>query len=238
MEEIKCYNCGKVLCANEVTREHIPAKALFEGYGIEHKVNIITVPACLHCNNEYSYIDEEFRNLLGTIAKRSVNNTLTCKSVKSVLRRKEGWNRLVFGNSRTVDGRVFKEKDIEDFHKKNFKGLFYHQYSKPFPDEFVLIVNIDENDYSSATKSIISYLKGFFEWKFSGHKDIFQYCIQPVRENIRQRNKEDKSDLELLDSDNLIACAMIYNQEHAALVYGIRRNYWDIIFNEHSSKDL
>ena len=139
----------------------------------------------------------------------------------------------MYGICGTVDGVVFTENHIAEFHKKNFKGLFYHQYGKPLPDNYILFVSIDENDCSSATKGIISYLKGFFEWKFSGHKDIFQYCMQPVRENIQQRDKEDKSDLELLDSDTLIACAMIYNQEHAALVYGIKRDYWNKIVQAH-----
>ncbi len=234
---MNCYNCGKEI-NGIITREHIPARALFEGFDRQYKNNIITVPACFECNNSYSSTDEEFRNMIGVIAKREANEQLTKKSVKSVLRKKDGYKRLVYESIERIDGVRFDEAHIENFHKKNFKGIFYHQYGKPLPYDFILFVSIDENDCSSATKGIISYLKGFFEWKFSGHKDIFQYCMQPVRENIQQRDKEDKSDLELLDSDTLIACAMIYNQEHAALVYGIKRDYWDIIVNEHSSKGV
>ena len=50
----RCYNCGKILKPNEITREHIPARNLFEGYDEQYKVQRITVKACRKCNQEYS----------------------------------------------------------------------------------------------------------------------------------------------------------------------------------------
>lgn len=55
-----CYNCGIELEDKDVTREHIPARNLFEGYDEKYKVNRLTVPACLKCNGQYSPTDEEF----------------------------------------------------------------------------------------------------------------------------------------------------------------------------------
>ena len=63
-EKHLCYNCSKELVENEITREHIPARTLFDGYGNEFKTNRITVPACLECNNKYSKCDEVLRNLI------------------------------------------------------------------------------------------------------------------------------------------------------------------------------
>ena len=53
-EKIYCYNCFKPIKEGEKTREHIPAKTLFEGYDDKYKVNRITVPACYECNQGYS----------------------------------------------------------------------------------------------------------------------------------------------------------------------------------------
>ena len=73
-EKIYCYNCFKPIKEGEKTREHIPAKTLFEGYDDKYKANRITVPACYECNQEYSPTDRDFRNLIGIIAKRKENN--------------------------------------------------------------------------------------------------------------------------------------------------------------------
>lgn len=222
---IRCYNCGKIL-DNDKTREHIPARTLFEGYDEKYKVNRITVPACFDCNNKYSPTDEEFRNMIGIIAKRKENNTITDKSVKSILRKEKGVNRLYFNPFGKVIGVEFCQQPIEEFHKKNFKGLFYYQYGYPLPDNYELAVNIDENDYSEATLGFISYLKEFFEWKYSGHKDILSYCLQPFRLNITEK---DKNDLPLSNDENIIVGALKYNQEHVALVFAIRKEYLEEI---------
>lgn len=35
---LKCNNCERDLSENEITREHIPARTLFDGYGIDLKL--------------------------------------------------------------------------------------------------------------------------------------------------------------------------------------------------------
>lgn len=88
-EKIYCYNCFKPIKEGEKTREHIPAKTLFEGYDDKYKANRITVPACYECNQGYSPTDRDFRNLIGIIAKRKENNQITAKAIKSITKDKK-----------------------------------------------------------------------------------------------------------------------------------------------------
>lgn len=171
-KKVKCYNCGKELGENEVTKEHIPARTLFDGYTDRYKKNRITVPACFECNNFYSFTDENFRNLIGIIATQEGNNVIAEKSINSILRKKSEYSRLNFYNGEVV-GVDFNEQKIIEFHKKNFKGLFYHQYGFPLTKDYELVVNINENDNTEFTLCVIGYLKDFFEWKYSGHKNIW-----------------------------------------------------------------
>ena len=219
-----CYNCLKELDKKEVTREHIPAKNLFVGYDKIYK-NRITVPACFACNNQYSHTDREFRNMIGIIAKRKENNEITKKAVQAFLE-KDNIERLVVNNFGKISGVTFSNIPIEDFHKKNFKGLYYYQYGKPISNNYELFVNIDENDYSNFTLMFLGYLKDMFEWKHSGHPDILSYCIQPFRLGITNPSK---LDLKLQENENIIVGFLKYNQEHAALVIAVKKSYLDEI---------
>jgi hypothetical protein len=220
-----CYNCLKKLDKKDVTREHIPAKNLFVGYDERYKVNRITVPACYTCNNQYSPTDKEFRNMIGIIAKRKENHKITEKAVKSIT---ESFNsdRLIKNPFGEISGIKFDQTPIEDFHKKNFKGLYYFQFGKPLSDEYELFVNIDEADYSDFTLGVLGYLKDMFNWKHSGHSDILSYCVQPFRLGITNDAKED---LALLENEDFVVGCIKYNQEHAALVIAVRKSYLDEI---------
>lgn len=214
---LRCYNCGRILTKDNCTREHIPAQALYDGYENSFKKDRITVPACLECNNKYSITDEEFRNIIGACSNIVENSAITGKAVKSIVRKK---NPVKFLGDGSI-GVEFKEHFLNDFHKKNFKGLFYYQYGKVLPKRFELFVNVDENDWSDLTQGIITYLKAGFEWKYSGHPDIFSYCLQPFRTNLVFDTSNKKQDLVPSESDNIFVCAMKYNRTHAALVYAI-----------------
>lgn len=227
----RCYNCGKELLEGQGTKEHIPAKSLFNGYDSKYKNNRITVPACFNCNNKYSITDEEFRNMIGICSNRKENDYVTIQSVKSIMRKSPDLSRLRFDLCGKVTGVEFYENHIVDFHKKNFKGIFYNQYGYPLPDDYELIVNIDENDHSEFTLGIIGYLKEFFELKYSGHRDIFSYCIQPLRLGLHKFNKDD---LLIKDDDNIIVAMLIYNNQHGALVYAVRKETIESINNTYN----
>lgn len=220
-EKCYCYNCLKELDKKDITREHIPAKNLFVGYDEKYKVNRITVPACYTCNNQYSPTDKEFRNMIGIIAKRKENKEITKKAVSSLLetQNQERLNKNIFGS---VSGIMFDKVSVEDYHKKNLKGLYYFQYGKPLSDNYTLFVNIDEDDYSHFTLGVLGYLKDLFIWKQSGHPDILSYCIQPFRLGI---TNESKADLSLQDNEDFVVGCLKYNQEHAALIIAVRNQY-------------
>ena len=224
-----CYNCGIELDDKDVTREHIPARNLFEGYDVKYKMNRITVSACSECNGQYSPNDEEFRNMIGIIAKKKENNKITEKSVRSILRKDRLGQRLTIDSFGKVSGVTFNEIPIENYHKKNFKGLFYHQYKRFLIDDYKLFVNIDENDWSDFTLGILEYLKNFFNWNHSGHPDIMKFVIQPFRLGI---TNEGKQDLLPKDGENMFVGYLEYNNEHSALVIAVRAGWLEEIRNK------
>lgn len=209
-----CYNCGTELNKTTETKEHIPARSLFEGYDEEYKVNRITVSACKECNGKYSPTDEEFRNMMGIISKKIEDNKITEKSVRSVLRKDKNLERLHFDSLGKVSGITFSQGTIEEFHVKNVKGLFMHEYGVILPEKYTVVVNIDENDWSDATRGILGFFE-LFDWKISGHPDIFQYKLQPFRVGIQNH---DRSDLKPVEDESFFACLLHYNNQHAALV--------------------
>ncbi len=221
MRTIQCYNCRKYFEETNVTREHIPARTLFTGYDEKYRVNRITIPACQECNNSFSPTDEEFRNMIGIITKHKDANEITKKSVKSILRKNSSQSRLQFDETGKVSGVTFSEVPIEEFHKKNIKGLFYHEYETVLPQEYELLVNIDENDWSEGVLSVIGYLTNNFTWKVSGHEDIFRYILQPFRENLQNN---DKSDILPVGNEPFYLCLMEYNKTHIAMDPGQRKN--------------
>lgn len=228
-----CYNCRKEFNAKDMTKEHIPAKNLFEGYSEKYKVNRITVPAYSECNGKYSPTDEEFRNMIGIIAKRKENNDIAEKAVKSILRKETGMQRLTVDNLGKVSGVSFDQTPIEDFHKKNFKGLFYHQYGTILPKDYELYVNIDEKDWSDFTLGMLGYLKELFTWKHSGHPDILSYVIEPFRIGISNPSKKD---LMPQKDENIFVGFLEYNKEHAALVIVVRKGYIENIKKQKTEK--
>lgn len=228
-----CYNCRKEFDTKDITKEHIPARNLFEGYDEKYKVNRITVPACSECNGKYSPTDKEFRNMIGVIAKRKENQKITEKAVKSILSTESGKQRLSINDLGKISGVSFGQTPIENFHKKNFKGLFYHQYGIVLPDNYELFVNIDESDWSDVTLGILGYLKDLFTWKHSGHPEILSYVIQPFRIGISNSSKED---LAPQKDENIFVGFLDYNKEHAALVLAVRKEYLEEIKNKKISK--
>lgn len=64
--------------------------------------------------------------MIGVIAKRKENQTIVEKATKSFLEKESNLQRLSVNRMGKVTGISFNQTPIEDFHKKNFKGLFYH----------------------------------------------------------------------------------------------------------------
>ena len=220
---IRCYNCGNPLSEDNKTKEHIPAKNLFEGYGGDYKKNRITVPACQECNNAYSHIDEEFRNLIGMIANNNLNDKISEKAMRGIRRTDKFLSRIRLNKDFSVRGVSFSYNDMVEFIKKNFKGIFYHQYNIPLPKSYKIEVVFDEK--VSIANMIISYLKNF-KWKESGHRDIFLYCMQPIRDITFSGNME--PDIEISENEQCVACIMRFNKELDVLAFAISEHIYSL----------
>ncbi len=209
-----CYNCGKPVSKRDgtETREHIPAQNLFEGFGDEYKKNRIVVPACEKCNGESSIIDEEFRDLIGTISERKELGVISKKTASAIITKKKQFDRLTLDEKGGVIGVSFDKDKILANHVKIFKGLYYHQYKKPIGDNYKIAAFIDPDDQS---QQCINYLMNNFEMKFSGHPDILSYILQPFREEVVNPTKKD---LMPVLNERFFMSIQKYNQAHAALV--------------------
>jgi hypothetical protein len=207
-----CYNCGSPI--SDVTREHIPAKCLYAGYSDEYKKNIVTVPACRICNENYSRIDQNLRDAIGVMNENSVEaEELTAKSVRSILRTSNWQNKLVVVNGQ-VKAVSFDYKDIHDFQIKNFKGLFFSEFGYPFPDDFELYVIIEGEKEEAQTVTqrelLMPILMKDENWKVSGHEKIFKYRIKSIDNEIDKSIK--------IEDSKLFAAVMDYHESLVCLV--------------------
>ncbi len=212
---IQCYNCGKNFDKKETNKEHIPAKGLFEGYPDNYKDNRITVRSCISCNSSYSKDDEEFRNLIGTMNSEKERATLSAKSAKAIIAINKQFDRIITDYYGKIKGVEFDEANIDRFHIKNFKGLFYNEYKYAVPTEYKIISLTEPTDN---TYHLIHYLVDNFKWKISGHRDVFGYIIQPLRELEQQ-----SIDLIPNENDKIILACMDYNSSHTALVVAVKQ---------------
>lgn len=215
-----CYNCGiELVIGKNRTKEHIPPQNLFAGFDAKDKDNRITVPACFDCNNKYSKVDEEFRNLIGAVTGSEENSEITAKTGRGLSRNFTKFKdriRFIAPGNMTFD---LDEDKIVDFHKKNFKGLYYMHFRHTLPDRYEISVNINESDSSFNTEAIITFLDSNFDWKVSGSDRILKYIIQPIRSNWKNLNKS--IDLDIIKDEQIIGGLMVYNQTHAALVVAV-----------------
>ena len=179
-----CYNCGIPLDRKSNKREHIPAQCLFYGYSEEYKINIITVPCCQICNNKYSNIDQDIRDLVG-IAKdeMTIEDNVTKKAVRSIIKSNKKWiNRVYLDENGNASAVTFNYDAIRDINIKNFKGIFYHKVGERLSENLsvhVILPNYEK--YSVHGKIICDLLLSDNEkWEISGHNTIFKYIIKGI----------------------------------------------------------
>ena len=199
----------------------------FDVFLTNRSLQEITIPNSVMSieKQAFEYCEALQRITIPNSVTSNENSIITDKSVKSIINA-SGFSRVWYDTFGNISGVEFSQQPIEDFHKKNFKGLFYHQYGIPLPDNYSLFVNMDETDWSKSTMSIIGYLKANFNLKHSGHPDILTYCLQPFREDY---NATDKQDLDYQENENIYACILTYNRTHAALVLAVRNEYLEFI---------
>lgn len=180
-----CYNCNKPIPEGTETKEHIPAKNLYEGYGDEYKINRIIVPACLSCNNIYSKLDQEFRDAIGVLNDTNEKQLgITDKSTRSILRDRKNYERLSFENGKISV--KFDYAKFRELHIKNFKGIFYNTFGEPIPDTYKIEIVADgDEEYEnlmSMTKVTYNEMQKY-PFQVSGHEDIYKYKIASIYED-------------------------------------------------------
>jgi ribosomal small subunit protein bTHX len=202
-----------------ITKDHVPQQCLYDGYAPSYKTNRYTVPACRKCNEEFSVVEGDLRDLIG-IANENDNlqEKITESAVRNILSKKEGKERLVQDKRGNVVGVEFDFNKLKPSHIKNFKGVYYKTYGKRFPDSFEVDV-IDIKLGSNFEELAKDFLDKNSKWNFSGHKDIFSYRIELV--------KSDSSGI-LTKADNLneailIICHLVYHKKYDIIVLGSRK---------------
>ncbi|WP_313032285.1 hypothetical protein [Soonwooa sp.] len=228
---MNCYNCGIELTAENKTREHIPAKNLFNGYSDEFKLNRIVVPACFGCNNQYSQIDQEIRDVIGVLNDdNELQKEVTRQAVKSIMRKSNWVNRVNMGEEELQNISVnFKYNDLRELHLKNFKGVFFYDYKFPLPQNFSLeiIAEGDEEDPKlvEIKKMIQNYLKTK-DWKVSGHEDVFKYRLAML--NLREESENfDFSETNKIEDCDLIICEIYYHNVINPIIFAAENKYLD-----------
>lgn len=217
---MNCYNCQIPLTRAQNHKEHIPAKCLFDGFPNQYKNNRITVPACYKCNQKYSPLDEEFRNLIGLINKHPEAVELTEKTTRSIEGRFSRKARLLYNRfSKKPIAMQFNLNDIENTHIKNFKGLYYHLFSHCIPENYKIVAHFDKNFQSEKSQRLVNYLTNNFPFKVSGHENVFRYILQPFRANYQF----DGSDIVPIPDEKYFLALLSYTKNHAALVLAERQ---------------
>ena len=226
---LKCYNCSAELTEETKTREHIPAQNLFGGYSDEYKKNRIVVPACIKCNNLYSKIDQEMRDFIGMINFR--RNEVTQKSIKSITRRPNWSERVNF-----VDGKLnyidFNYSELRALHIKNFKGIFYHKYGFPLPNNYdvEIITEFDKDEELIGIAQILyNYVTYNKNWMKSGHKDIFYFNMRMMSITEDKKNVTDDANL---DNAISVIAILVYHNFLYCIVIGAKKDYLEQILNK------
>jgi hypothetical protein len=207
--DILCYDCGKVIHKDDRDREHIPAQCFYSGFGPDYKKNRITVDAHKACNQKYSKIDQELRDAIGiSIDNQKGNSELTSKSIRSILRKRSGIERITSEKREMfVD---FNYGDLRLLHIKNFKGIFYKEFGIPIPEKLFIeiITDGDQENFSYEVMNLFYQIvnQSIDEWKISGHKDIFKYKLGVFENN-------NLSTFDINSNEQIIFCVMIYHEE-------------------------
>lgn len=177
-----CYNCGVELNKTNRTKEHIPAKCLFEGYDEAYKLNRITVPGCKQCNIEYSKIDQEIRDVLAiTNGDANKKSELTKKGFHSIFSRANWQDRFFMDEDGKSASFGFSYSDLRQIHIKNFKALFVKKYGVIVPGNFHVEIIAEGDDNLIDTAQVIhDYLTHDNKWDVSGHQDIFKFILKDI----------------------------------------------------------
>lgn len=183
----KCIYCGS---KKDLTRDHVPPKAFFPS---PRPNNLITVPSCKKCNNEFGKDDERIRNLLSSLelteSHTAVKSMIGDKRNRSLLR-KEGYTNLqhLYNSMKNVD--IFSKSGIYIETKKAFNLdqqvvdnfleritralLYYENQVVIYKFDFRWKLSLSDEEFKNLPRDI-KHLIGGVTVKYIGD-DIFQYA--------------------------------------------------------------
>lgn len=132
----RCSICG---VRSATTRDHVPPKNLFPK---PRPQDLITVPACAHCNNGSSVEDEDFRTYLSLqIGKQTdLTNKLWLQSKKS-LERRTAMRQAFIESIKSLDLTLHLESEgcmafevperiYNVVFERVVRGLYYHHFNE------------------------------------------------------------------------------------------------------------
>ena len=143
----ECVYCGRI---REITKDHIPPKALF---GTPRPNNLISIPCCRDCNGDASKDDEYFKNALA-LRIDSYNHPDIQKILPSVIRsykkdHKVGYRKSFFKTLRHVELRTpsglyvgstgaynVEIERLDNVVLRIVLGLFYQVKGERLPDSY------------------------------------------------------------------------------------------------------
>lgn len=228
-----CYDCGKPLTKDTTTKEHIPAKNLFNGYPPEYKNNRLTVPACFDCNQAYSKIDQEIRDAIGIMNNNEPHQQeLTRQAVKSILRRNNWKERVEKNEKGDVVSVSFSYEELRQLHIKNFKGIFYSTYGFPVPEYFEIEIISDGDEkfehLMKAAQTMHDYIDSFKDWKQSGNHDVFMYNMKKIASDS-EGMLNDNGDVE---NSMAVVSVLVYHKKLSAVVVAAKKDFLESIKNK------
>jgi transcriptional regulator NrdR family protein len=237
----KCYDCGVNLTKEIKTREHIPAQNLFSGYDETYKINRLVVPACNSCNQKYSKIDQEIRDVLGVINdSNDRQKELTRKAIKSIMRNSNWKKRVDVNGNEIIENIVvsFSYNSLKKLHIKNFKGTFYFDNKYPLPENFHVEIIAEGDEINTKLMMIKEMFKDYMDnkiWHKSGHEDIFKY--KTVMINLKEPSENyDFSETKNIDDCDLVVSELLYHNSIHPMIFSAKNQFLDKVKNKNNTQ--
>lgn len=164
------------------TRDHIPPKAIFPK---PRPSNLITVPACVRCNGNWSALDEIFKLFVSLQAgMEGISEKTLHDSVKRTVAHNKKLNRFLREKAKKVEirtpggiilgdacGLPFPSKELKLMCERVIKGLFYHHKKYKIPNDSELSVYLP----SDINEGVLELVKDS-QLKIIGNDREFIYC--------------------------------------------------------------
>ncbi len=176
-----CAICGE---REATTRDHVPPKGIFPK---PRPANLVTVPACIDCNNGASDYDDLFKVFLSLQA--STNNGIarllfeektvrTLERNQSLLAKIREESRVIGiesdgGKIETRTGVLWDSVAHDAVIARTIRGLYFHHTGSPMPKT----CNLSVQFFREIPEDVLQYLHLFHEVRIGENQVIYKYII-------------------------------------------------------------